>query len=171
MSATADGHKPERTPRSRTARTARIIGWTVVSVVAYFVLLPLLSAIDGPDGKPWIETSILGEQIKQLGLIASVSGPAAITLLKDVKDVKHEVKNDHSTNLRVENDSRHGEMLKLLNDVRQDIGGIRQELRDDRRSVSDRFDAVHDRLSEHSERINKKAPEDVGYRHAFHRGS
>lgn len=155
MSATADGNKPERTPRSR---TVRIIGWTVVSVVAYFTLLPLLSAIDGPDGKPWIEANILGEQIKQLGLIASVSGPAAIALLKDVKDVKHEVKNDHSTNLRVENDSRHAETLKLFYEVRRDIGGIRQELRDDRRSVSDRFDVVHDALSEHSERINKKAP-------------
>lgn len=155
MSATADGNKPERTPRSR---TVRIIGWTVVSVVAYFILLPFLSAIDGPDGKPWIETSILGEQIKQLGLIASVSGPAAIALLKDVKDVKHEVKNDHDTNLRVENDSRHEETLKLFSDVRRDIGGIRQELRDDRRSVSDRFDVVHDALSEHSERINKKFP-------------
>ncbi len=155
MSATADGHKPERTPRSR---TTRIIGWTVVSVIAYFILLPLLSAIDGPDGQPWVETSILGEQIKQLGLIASMSGPAAIALLKDVKDVKHEVKNDHSANLRVENDSRHAETLKLFADVRRDIGGIRQELRDDRRSVSDRFDVVHNALAEHSERINKKAP-------------
>lgn len=155
MSATAGGNKPELTPRSR---TARIIGWTVVSVIAYFILLPLLSAIDGPDGKPWIEASILGEQIKQLGLIASVSGPAAIALLKDVKDVKHEVKNDHSTNFRVESDNRHEETLKILNDVRRDIGGIRQELRDDRRSVSDRFDVVHGALSEHSERINKKLP-------------
>lgn len=156
MSAATDGNKPERTPRSR---TARIIGWTVVSVIAYFILLPLLSAIDGPDGKPWVETSILGEQIKQLGLIASVSGPAAIALLKDVKDVKHEVKNDHTTNFRVENDSRHAETLKLFADVRRDIGGIRQELRDDRRSVSDRFDVVHSSLSEHSERINKKFPD------------
>lgn len=155
MSATAGGNKPELTPRSR---TARIIGWTVVSVIAYFILLPLLSAIDGPDGKPWIEASILGEQIKQLGLIASVSGPAAIALLKDVKDVKHEVKNDHSANLRVESDNRHEETLKILNDVRRDIGGIRQELRDDRRSVSDRFDVVHGALLEHSERINKKLP-------------
>ena len=155
MSGTADGNKPGRTPRSR---TVRIIGWTAVSVVAYFILLPLLSAIDGPDGKPWIATSILGEQLKQLGLIASVSGPAAIALLRDVKDVKHEVKNDHSANLRVENDSRHAETLKLFYEVRRDIGGIRQELRDDRRSVSDRFDVVHIALSEHSERINKKLP-------------
>lgn len=154
MSTTANGNKPERTPRSR---AARIIGWTGVSVIAYFVLLTLLSAIDGPDGKPWIETYILGEQIEQVGLISSVSGPAVIALLKDVKDVKHEVKNDHSTNLRVENDSRHAETLKLFADVRRDIGGIRQELRDDRRSVSDRFDIVHDALSEHSERINKKS--------------
>ena len=154
MGATADGNKPEHTPRSR---TARIVGWTVISVIAYFILLPFLSAIDGPDGKPWIETSILGEQIKQLGLIASVSGPAAIALLKDVKDVKHEVKNDHTTNFRVENDSRYEETLKLFADVRRDIGGIRQELRDDRRSVSDRFDIVHDALSEHSGRINRRS--------------
>lgn len=154
MSATADGHKPERTPRSR---TARIVGWTVISVIAYFILLPLLSAIDGPDGKPWVETNILGEQIKQLGLIASLSGPAAIALLKDVKDVKYEVKNDHSTNLRVENDSRHAETLELLSEVKKDIGGIRQELRNDRKATSDRFDVVHGVLSEHSERINKKS--------------
>lgn len=146
------------TTKTSRSRTVRIVVWTVVSVTVYFFLLPFLSAIDGPDGQPWVETSILGEQIKQLGLIASVSGPAAIALLKDVKDVKYEVKNDHSTNLRVENDSRHAETLKLLSEVRRDIGGIRQELRDDRRSVSDRFDVVHNALSEHGERINKKYP-------------
>lgn len=145
------------TTKTSRSRTIRIVGWTVVSVTAYFFLLPLLSAIDGPDGQPWVETSILGAQIRQLGLIASVAGPAAIALLKDVKDVKYEVKNDHSKNLRVENDSRHAETLKLLSEVRRDIGGIRQELRDDRRSVSDRFDVVHNALAEHSERINKKS--------------
>ena len=145
------------TTKTSRSRTIRIVGWTVVSVTVYFFLLPLLSAIDGPDGQPWVETRILGEQIRQLGLIASVAGPAAIALLKDVKDVKYEVKNDHSTNLRVENDSRHAETLKLLSEVRRDIGGIRQELRDDRRSVSDRFDVVHNALAEHRERINKKS--------------
>lgn len=145
------------TTKTSRSRTIRIVGWTVVSVTVYFFLLPLLSAIDGPDGQPWVETRILGEQIRQLGLIASVAGPAAIALLKDVKDVKYEVKNDHSTNLRVENDSRHAETLKLLSEVKKDIGGIRQELRDDRRSVSDRFDVVHNALAEHSERINKKS--------------
>ena len=145
------------TTKTSRSRTIRIVGWTVVSVTVYFFLLPLLSALDGPDGQPWVETRILGEQIRQLGLIASVAGPAAIALLKDVKDVKYEVKNDHSTNLRVENDSRHAETLKLLSEVKKDIGGIRQELRDDRRSVSDRFDVVHNALAEHSERINKKS--------------
>ena len=142
------------TTKTSRSRTIRIVGWTVVSVTVYFFLLPLLSAIDGPDGQPWVETRILGEQIRQLGLIASVAGPAAIALLKDVKDVKYEVKNDHSTNLRVENDSWHAETLNLLSEVKKDIAGIRQELRNDRKATSDRFDVVHGVLSEHSERIS-----------------
>ncbi len=134
--------------------TTRTLIWTGLSVLLYFLLLPLLSAIDGPDGLPWIDSSVIGEQIKQFGLITSVAGPFAVSLLKDVKDVKHEVKNDHTTNMRVENDSRHAETLKLLSEVKKDIGGIRQELCNDRKATSDRFDVVHGVLSEHSERIS-----------------
>ena len=75
---------------------------------------------------------------------------------------RSQVENDHNTNMRVENDSRHaetkgwiddlrstvtGEIRTLRDSVGRDIGGIRQELRDDRRANHDALSALDGRVT------------------------
>lgn len=145
---TQTAHRPRKNVR-------KTILWTAFWVVVYVVGISLLSAIDGPDGKPWIEENILGETVRSLGLLASTVGPTLISVLRDTQEVKHEVKNDHSTNMRVENDSRHNEVLEKLKEVRKDVIGVRVEIRADREAVRDGFKAVNDSLHDHSERISR----------------
>lgn len=48
---------------------------------------------------------------------------------RDTEATRDHVVNDHSTNMREENDSRHAETLRYFAEVRLDLGGIRDELR------------------------------------------
>ncbi|QMU97857.1 hypothetical protein FVO59_12045 [Microbacterium esteraromaticum] len=73
-----------------------------------------------------------------------------------------QVENDHSTNMREENDERHRETKRWIDDLRAtftgeirvlrkevgaDIGGIRQELRDDRRANRDAISDLSGRIT------------------------
>jgi uncharacterized membrane protein len=60
---------------------------------------------------------------------------------RDVAATREQVVNDHKTNMRDENDSRHAETKKWFAEVRRDLGGIRSELRglrDDDRALEER---------------------------------
>jgi hypothetical protein len=48
---------------------------------------------------------------------------------RDTEATRDHVVNDHKTNMREENDSRHGETLRNFAELRLDLGGIRDELR------------------------------------------
>jgi len=48
---------------------------------------------------------------------------------RDAAATREQVVNDHSTNMREENDTRHNETRSWFRDLRRDIGGIREELR------------------------------------------
>lgn len=67
-----------------------------------------------------------------------------------VKSVQAQVENDHTTNMREEQDERHKENSSLLRSVVRDIGGIRQDLRDLRSEVRherDRIDEIEDTIN------------------------
>lgn len=75
-----------------------------------------------------------------------------------------QVENDHDTNLREENDSRHAETKRWMEDLRRtvtgqfksvqrDIGGIRQELRDDRRANHDNHQATTEQIQDLADRM------------------
>ena len=146
---------PQRAPVNK--KSPKTLLWTAVWVSLYFVGIFLLSAIDGPDGQPWIETSVLGESVKTLGLVASALGPSLVTVIRDGRVVKHEVKNDHSTNLRVENDSRHKETRGWIEDLRRDLhldlGGVRQEIQEDRNAVRQELRADREAVREGLKRL------------------
>lgn len=127
--------------------------WTVICVAVYFIVISLLSAVDGPDGTPWVDSSVLGEAIKTLGLFAAAFGPILLDLRKDTRTVKHEVKNDHTTNLRVESDQRYAATKRWMETISKDIGGIRGELRDDREATRKELSELRQGVSEHSQRI------------------
>lgn len=64
---------------------------------------------------------------------------------RDTTATREHVVNDHSTNFRDENDTRHRETLSLFREVRRDIGGLRGDmrgLRDDHRALSTRVDHI-----------------------------
>lgn len=48
---------------------------------------------------------------------------------RDTQATRENVVNDHTINLRDENDQRHVEVTRALRDIGRDIGGVRQELR------------------------------------------
>ena len=134
------------TASTPTQNNKRTLLWTALSVTIFLIAFLLLSTIDDAQGNPWIDTSLLGQLLTTIGAVAALFGPLLVKNTKDVAVVKHEVKNDHTTNLRVEGDDRHGEIVDMFKDVRKDIGGIRAEIREDRQ-------AVNTRLEEHSHRV------------------
>ena len=66
-----------------------------------------------------------GVQAIMLGLLAKIG--------RDTRTVKGEVKNDHTTNMREEQDDRHNEQMAEMRGIRRDIG--RLDTRDIQRGV------------------------------------
>lgn len=62
--------------------------------------------------------TLIGSVLSLLGVVSTALSGVLVarisTLKRDVAAVKHEVKNDHDTNLRVEQDERHSENQKKL---------------------------------------------------------
>lgn len=52
---------------------------------------------------------------------------------RDTTATREQVVNDHTTNLREENDGRHAETASWFKELRRDLGGIREEIRGLRR--------------------------------------
>lgn len=130
----ADDH----TPRSR----PRVILWTVLFLVAAIAIVLTLSVLDDVRDQPLFDSPLLQQTISTIALLGAAFGPSLYANRQDTKVIRHEVKNDHSENMRVENDSRHAEterwFAELRSDLsgfRQDVGGIRAELRHDREAV------------------------------------
>lgn len=87
-------------------------------------------------------------------LVAIITGVQAVTLgvlgilakrignvRRDTTATREQVVNDHTTNLREENDGRHAETTGWFRELRRDLGGIREEmrgLRSDDRALSRR---------------------------------
>lgn len=66
-----------------------------------------------------------------------------------VKRVQAQVENDHSTNLREEQDERHAELISNQKHAARDIGGIREEIRGMRKDIRrerERIDDLEDTL-------------------------
>ncbi|WP_017793889.1 DUF2746 domain-containing protein [Leucobacter salsicius] len=97
--------------------------------------------------------------------IAIIGAFQAITLLvlqrvvrntaatkEDTAEVKREVKNDHTTNLREEQDERHDEVMDAMRGMKKDIGRLDdrdvENLRH-RRQLDGKFDALDTKFDEH----------------------
>jgi len=73
---------------------------------------------------------------KRAAAIATSAATNASSAARDASAARAQVENDHTTNLREEQDERHGEntskldaVLSALGEVRADIGGIRSDVR------------------------------------------
>ncbi|MFE7067480.1 hypothetical protein [Microbacterium sp. NPDC057658] len=69
---------------------------------------------------------------------------------RDTTVAREQLENDHTTNLREENDGRHAETAGWFRELRRDIGGIREEIRGIRQD--------HRHLSARIDRIDTKGP-------------
>lgn len=83
----------------------------------------VLAAIIGVVGG--LLTTYLGIVAKRLGAVT-----------RDVAAVKHEVKNDHSTNLREEQDQRHGENTAKLDQILDVVGWLAQGWIENREDIT-----------------------------------
>lgn len=81
-----------------------------------------------------VSLAILGLLAKRVGKVRS-----------DTTATREQVENDHTTNLREENDGRHAETAGWFREIRRDLGGIREEIRgirSDHRALSGRVDNI-----------------------------
>lgn len=117
-------------------------GWvTVIVALVSFVVSPAISIV----------------------LTARMNGRVK-SLKADSKATRHQVENNHDTNMREENDERHDETVTLLKNViatqklqGNDIGGIREELRALRTDDHDQRDRIHE-LEKTQPRPKKERP-------------
>lgn len=109
--------------------------WTILALVIAIGFTLLLSIWVDNTGKSVFNNEILQQTLSTIALLGAAFGPSLYANRQDTKIIKHEVRNDHSTNLRVENDYRHEELLQGILDVKKDIGGLRTDARNDREEV------------------------------------
>lgn len=121
--------------------------WTILSLAGAILLTIGISVLEDYQGEPLFETPVITQTLSTIAIIGAAFGPSIYATRQDTKIVRHEVKNDHRTNLRDENDSRHRETLHYFSEIRKDIGGIREELRDDRKFTRDSIHEVREDLS------------------------
>lgn len=105
----------------------------------------LIACITGVQA---ITLAVLGILAKRVGSVRRTTR----AVLEDTAATREQVVNHHTTNLRVENDSRHAETAGWFRELRRDIGGIREELRGvrrDHRDLSTRVDKIQQKETDH----------------------
>ncbi|WP_341934711.1 hypothetical protein MRBLWO14_000283 [Microbacterium sp. LWO14-1.2] len=102
------------------------------------VLIALIGGVQA------VTLGVLGILAKRVGSVRRDTS----AVREDTAATREQVVNHHTTNLRVENDSRHAETAGWFREIRRDIGGIREELRGlrtDHRNLSTRVDRMKGR--------------------------
>lgn len=100
-----------------------------------------------------ITLAFIGVLTSRLGKVKTAVGEVKA----DAAAAREQVENNHDTNLREENDSRHAETKGWIDDLRsaftgqfatitRDIGGLREEIRIDRHTNGQRFNNIEDRM-------------------------
>lgn len=67
------------------------------------------------------------------------------------KAARVQVENSHTTNLRDEQDGRHGEILAALEEVKSDVSGMKSDVRGIRRDIGRHSDELRDLRKERNE--------------------
>ena len=99
---------------SKPRKKDRTLLWTILLVSAMLVAILAVAAIHDRHGDPWISDSIIGQAIATLGIIGAAVGPSLVKVARDTATIKHEVKNDHHTNYRVEQDVRFDRIIRYF---------------------------------------------------------
>lgn len=103
--------------RGRQIKTGLI---TVVSVFLAILILLALSAIDNPDGTPWLESTLIGQTLAMLGVVTAAVLPSLLATRRDVAVARDQLENTHVdapgkiSNVRDDIDHKHDVMLEVL---------------------------------------------------------
>jgi hypothetical protein len=97
--------------RNRQARTGL---WTILSIVIAVLAILIMSTIDTPDGKPWLESTIIGQTLATLGLVLAAVLPSLLGTRKDAAVVREQVQNSHTINQRDDMDQKHDSVVELI---------------------------------------------------------
>lgn len=136
-----------RPPSTGNQKKDRTILWTALSLSVVIGVILVLSALDDSQGNPWISESIIGQTLTTLGVVGAAFGPTLLKVRRDTAAVKHEVKNDHPTNYRIEQDVRFDRIIRYFERVENRIeAGFA--------SADRKLDRVNDRLDKHEDRID-----------------
>lgn len=108
-------------PRDR--KPIRVGFWTILLIFVAIGISIGLSALDDDKGNPLFDNGTLTSTISAAALIGAAVGPILLQQYRDNQVIKHEVKNDHKTNMRVEQDQRHyvnsNQNMTILDEVRK----------------------------------------------------
>lgn len=160
-------------------RQTKTVIWTGLAVAAALVGILILSTIDTPDGKPWLESTLIGQTLATMGLILAAILPSLLGTRKDTAVVREQVQNSHTKNQRDDMDDKHDVVVKLIDTkfeslytrmddkfqgVASDIRGVRKDLgrsADDIRGLGEghrylqsKIEGIDDRVEELSGKIN-----------------
>lgn len=90
----------------------------------------------------WLTEAVIVQAITTLGIVLGALITAWFPLRKkltvigkDAKEARVQVKNSHSTNLREEQDERHGATMELLKELGRDVRGLREENYETRKNI------------------------------------
>lgn len=148
--------------------------WAVGAVVVAVTIILVLGAIDTPDGDPIVKNpeALITQILITAGVIGAATLPLLIKTQRDAAAAKEQVSNDHSTNLRVENDERHNHVVELVttkfDELTKHFNRQFDGIRDDVRAVADDGRNTRDKLDKHlekSEQVIEEFKHEIGELH------
>lgn len=146
--------------RNRQAKTGL---WTVLSItIAIFGIL-ILSTIDTPDGKPWLESTLIGQTLATMGLVLAAVLPSLLGTRKDAAVVREQVQNSHVKNQRDDMDDKHDEIRdligvefsKLHHEIHERFEGVASDFRGVRKDIGRSADDIRGLATGHKELRDK----------------
>lgn len=130
---------------------------TAISVFSAVLVLLILSAIDGPDGKPWLESTLVGQTLAMLGVVAAAVLPGLLATRKDAAVARDQLENSHVSdtskvsNVRDDLDHKHSAVMDAVEALAQKMerkfDGVYSEIRGTRRDIgraADQADRARD---------------------------
>jgi hypothetical protein len=154
------------------ARTRTAI-WTALSLAAAIAGLLILSTLDNADGSPWLESTVVGQALALLAVVAAGILPSLLQQQKSIEETKRvthivrdEVQNSHDINFRDNVDSNHGEVVDLFRQLdakfERRFDGMASDIRGVRKDIgrnTDQTDGLRTELREHRRSVNSKIDE------------
>lgn len=125
--------------RNRQIKTGIITAFSVFGAV---LCLLGLSAIDNADGTPWLESTLIGQTLAMLGVIAAAVLPSLLATRRDAAVVRDQLENTHVdtpdkiSNVRDDLDYKNEVVLRA-------VERVAQQNRDLAEKVERKFDGVY----------------------------